>query len=1230
MNDTSEAPETVLVYDQAINYAFQQNAIPVVKELRFRNDATLRKNLVLRIFTEPAFAEPVELRLQAIEPDGEFRVAPLDLKLSPDFLAKLNEKVSGWLKCEVVEGDSVLCSRTDPISLLARNEWCGLVSLPEILAAFILPNDTAVMTILNRGAELLREHTGRSAFNGYQDKSRKRAWEQVAAIYKAVSELGIRYIVAPASFENTGQKVRTPADIMSQRFANCLDLSLLFCACCEQVGLHPLVLMHESHAYAGCWLEERTLPEASSDDLQHIRKLVADELVAVFECTTVTNETPGTLKDAELLAQPHLQGGKPFRLALDVRRARLARIHPLPSPNQTAELTGGAGATVRPTVEVGIGNRDFAEPLKVEPKISVKSATRIDQWKSRLLDLSLRNRLLNFRETKAAVRILSNSPENVEDELAAERELLLRPRPKVMGEDDPRSEAAYTQQQRADALAEHLSDELKQGRLHTHIDETEHARRLPKWLHIANVRRHLQTARSDQTKLDAATMGEVLKAALRLRTVNAELVAAAPKAEPLLGPIWSRGETQLDHLIQVRAWGVAFEERLVSLAGEDSAWLDQLRKLIASLFKQGTASYEVGTVIGNRLNRYREAITKFDAAYETLLTSADIRRGPLEDAADHLSTLASTVSVFQTDAARLRAINSELHPAAAIAQDCLGILWAKGEPNADAVARARAWGETLHARMLACAGDDLCWLEQLRQLLASLFAEGPAVYAANTTIGARLVRYRDTQAEFNAAFTALVSEVRLRRESLDSAPDHLTAIQRLVQRIPSAWHQIREWCFWQKVRSEATKLGLSTVIARLESPGGDAMDISNLFERSFRREFFFAVVEREAALREFFGREQNERIDRFREVDEKIAELTREIIRIRLAAGIPRDQGHDDIPKTEIGLLRREISKKMRHIPVRQLLSRIPNLLPRLKPCVLMSPLSVAQYLEPSHAIFDVVIFDEASQIPVWDAIGAIARGQQLIVVGDPKQLPPTNFFNSAGDDEDSLAPEEFKDLESILDELMSNQMRHKRLQWHYRSRHEGLITFSNRQYYENALLTFPSAEITQGGVKFRHLPEARYDKGKSRTNRGEADALVAELIARLRNPDGPRRSYGVVTFSLAQQQLIENLLDEERRKYPEIEVHFGDEPPVEGEPVFVKNLENVQGDERDVIFFSICYGVDESGRVAMNFGPLNRDGGERRLNVAITRAKHEVLVFSGLRADQIDLTRTRARGLRD
>ena len=387
----------------------------MVRELRFCNDGTPSKNLVFRVTTEPAFAEPVEIRLHSIDAGGEFHVAPLDLKLRPDFLASLNEKVSGWLKVEIVEGDLTVCANTQPISLLARNEWCGLVSLPEILAAFILPNDAPVMTILGRAAELLREHTGRAAFNGYQDKIHKRAWEQVAAIYKAISELGLRYIVPPASFENTGQKVRTPSDILTQRFATCLDLSLLFCACCEQVGLHPLVLMHESHAYAGCWLEERTLPEPSSDDLQHIRKLATEELVTVFECTVVTYATPGMLKDAELLAQPHLRGDKPFRLALDVRRARLARIHPLPIPNQPGVLvtvTGDAGTTAP---VVGIGDRDFAEPLDVEPTTSDKPATRIDQWKSRLLrlvrTLSAEIDAPRVSEPSAPLRMVKGAPQ---------------------------------------------------------------------------------------------------------------------------------------------------------------------------------------------------------------------------------------------------------------------------------------------------------------------------------------------------------------------------------------------------------------------------------------------------------------------------------------------------------------------------------------------------------------------------------------------------------------------------------------------------------------------------------------------------------------------------------------------------------------------------------------------------------------------------------------------------
>jgi len=2117
-----------LIFDRVINYAFQQNAIPVVKELRICNDSIPRKDLIIRVTTEPAFAAPVEVRLQGLAAGEEHRIAPLDLKLSPDFLAGLNEKVQGLLRVEVLDGSgegatpSVVQSTTETISLLARNEWCGLVSLPEILAAFVLPNDPAVMPLLNRAAEILGANTGRTTINGYQDRNRKRAWEQVAAIYKAVAELGLRYISPPASFENTGQKVRFPSDIVAQRFGTCLDLALLFAACCEQAGLHPLLLLHEGHMYAGCWLEERTLSEPSIDDLQQVRKLSTDALITVFEATIVTDANPGTLTDAERLARPHLETDRPFRIALDIRRARMARIHPLPIVGQTAAPHPDAGGKRTAASDPGLGTRDFVEQVEPTPKSTAKTLTRIDQWKSRLLDLSLRNRLLNFKPTKLTIPILSASPEHVEDELAAETELSLQSKPRLMGASDPRHAGTYTRQQKADALADHLRDELKHRRLHSDLEavehgprltglyraarvaleengtntlyaavgvlewrETEHSDRvlraplllvpvelkrksvlegftlrrideetrlnvtlmemlrqqfhmeipgldplpedesgvnvarvfhlfreavrdlagwevkpeswlsqfsftkfllwkdladrlgdltrnrivhhlvheagnqypnpaddirpeqldkrfhpreiycprsadssqlaavmaaaaghdfvlegppgtgksqtisniiahclasgkrvlfvaekraaldvvyrrlreeglepfclelhsnktgkadvvaqfdrslkfmtqanahdwerhaielarvraalngythalhtchpcglsayqcldyllprqseptvrldewlaliettdetlerlrelarllqdrsrplqplvehplsplncedwspawadrsldhvrelgaltevaaeaardlrtwlecpgtnaaraelthlhslaeclltpqpvgpafattpwdqlvadldqwialtqeraelrakltpllkeqsspalanaglpigpldcegwspaladrlfsegrqlgelitaasetsrhlrrslgcssasatrtelahfrsladcllssepvgpafvtiswskldadlvgwialaqeqatlraqliptlkrppqspegadpdpsrklacekwspavadrifasgrelgelieaateaandlhtllrlptlavsraqlvhqielvdsllvpmpvggafattpwkeivvsldewivlgrertelraklksydetkllaldlddlhrrwesaqtawfLAKWLRRAGVRKQLRTVRPDRVVPDIDHLPIILKSALRLRAIKASFTNATPTAKGYLGQMWADGEADADSLTQVRAWGETLHTRMAACAGNDEHCLKQLRQALGSLFKDGPTGYASGTSAGDRLNRYRDLITRFDEAFNALIADICLKRGAVDDAPDHLGAVAAAFSDFLKAATRLREINSNLSAATPTAQACLGVIWNngepavemlkqsrewggrlnaclvacasdevdwlararhlfagefgegqaafspgtpfggrliryrdalsrygdavdafsreiclkldyldhtqdyltaagmafsdflqsaqrlraidaslqaadpsaqaclgviwnKGEPDADTLKQTHVWGKRLHANLVACAGDNLTWLSQARQLLANLFNESPAAYAPGSSIGERLTRYRDAFSQFDAAFDKFVTELHLQRNSFDEATDHFAAIQTLIERLPAAWPKLRLWCSWQKVRQEGLRLGLAPIISTLESAEGSSVDVPALFERSFRRALLFAITDLKPVLRDFFGREHHERIERFRGLDDTLATLTRDLIRASLAMELPRDQVQHDIPKAELGLLRKQIVKKMRHIPVRQLLSRIPPLLPRLKPCVLMSPLSVAQYLDASHEPFDVVIFDEASQIPVWDAVGAIARGKQLIVVGDPKQLPPTNFFNTSDDPDDEGSEINLQqDLESILDELLTNGLRHKRLQWHYRSRHEGLIAFSNRQYYENELLTFPSPETALGGVRFRHLAQARYDKGKSRTNLAEARALVDELVQRLRQADGPHRSYGVVTFSQAQQQLVEDLLDEERRKHPEIELHFGDEPPVVSEPVFVKNLENVQGDERDVILFSICYGPDETGRISMNFGPINRDGGERRLNVAITRAKHEVLVFSSLRGEQIDLTRTRARGVRD
>ncbi|NJC46751.1 UNVERIFIED_ORG: very-short-patch-repair endonuclease [Xanthomonas campestris] len=384
------------------------------------------------------------------------------------------------------------------------------------------------------------------------------------------------------------------------------------------------------------------------------------------------------------------------------------------------------------------------------------------------------------------------------------------------------------------------------------------------------------------------------------------------------------------------------------------------------------------------------------------------------------------------------------------------------------------------------------------------------------------------------------------------------------------------------------------------------------------------MVDHEPVIRGFVSAEHEQRIRDFRELDERFTALTRDWLRARLCADLP---SQDNVSRnSEWGLLRHEMGKKRAHLPLRELMAQIPEALTKLTPCLLMSPLSIAQYLQAGANAFDLVIFDEASQIPVWDAIGAIARGRQVVMVGDPKQLPPTSFFDRAEsglDDEDVEA-----DLESILDECIGANLPTRNLNWHYRSRHESLIAFSNHAYYDGELVTFPSPVTNDRAVSLQPV-SGTYQKGGARTNPAEAKALVADVVARLTAP-GFRESgltIGVVTFNAEQQKLIEDLLDEARRQDPRLEPYFAES---ELEPLFVKNLESVQGDERDLIYFSITYGPDPAGQLAMNFGPLNRQGGERRLNVAITRARHELRVFASVRAEQMDLARTQAIGVRD
>ena len=325
-----------------------------------------------------------------------------------------------------------------------------------------------------------------------------------------------------------------------------------------------------------------------------------------------------------------------------------------------------------------------------------------------------------------------------------------------------------------------------------------------------------------------------------------------------------------------------------------------------------------------------------------------------------------------------------------------------------------------------------------------------------------------------------------------------------------------------------------------------------------------------------------------------------------------------------VAILRREGQKRRKQMPIRKLLSETGSLVQIIKPCFLMSPLSVSTFLDPEKISFDTIVFDEASQIFPQDAIGAIYRGKQLIVVGDSRQMPPSNFFNSSVDiDDDDEEVGDINDFDSILD-ICSSVFTTERLAWHYRSHYEQLIAFSNFNFYNNTLVTFPSSSTDHKGVGVDfYYVDGVFDR-KSKTNRIEAEFIVDLIYQNIQ--DHPNRSLGVVAFSVAQQNMIDKLLSKRREADPSYEWFFKADC---AEPFFIKNLETVQGDERDTIIFSVAYAKDSQGRFIQNFGPLNRVGGERRLNVAVTRAKDNVQLVASIHYSDINLSNTGSEGVR-
>ena len=521
------------------------------------------------------------------------------------------------------------------------------------------------------------------------------------------------------------------------------------------------------------------------------------------------------------------------------------------------------------------------------------------------------------------------------------------------------------------------------------------------------------------------------------------------------------------------------------------------------------------------------------------------------------------------------------------------------------------------------------FIEKMRDLCASWTPNGLGQWA-NTILDKGIRFFDDIRAEYDQLLNDFMQQAAdyqgkakhyqtITNSDFTPQNDWIQTRYRQLEALQLHLPKLKDWLLYKQVRHQAEALHLGWLIAAFEAKKCSAGQIEDYFHYTVNRSIAHQVIAQHESLSLFNATLFERKIEQYKKIAQDYRQLTIRELQSKLSAQLPNTV-LEAMQSSEIGILQRAIKNRGRGVSIRRLFDQIPTLLPRLAPCMLMSPISVAQYFNVDTKHFDLVIFDEASQLPTCEAVSALARAKQAIIVGDPKQMPPTSFFTSMKVDDEHI---DVEDLESILDDCLSLSVPSRYLLRHYRSKHESLIAFSNAHYYENKLLTFPSADDLNRKVSYHHI-DGFYDKGKTRTNAFEADAIVQHVMGHFADERKRKHSLGVVTFSQTQQTLIEEKLQSIFAQNPELE-RWATESP---EPLFIKNLENVQGDERDMILFSIGYGPDEQGKISMNFGPLNRNGGWRRLNVAVTRARYEMHIFASLSSDQIDLSRTSSEGV--
>ncbi|MCK9902151.1 DUF3320 domain-containing protein [Frankia sp. Cpl3] len=514
-----------------------------------------------------------------------------------------------------------------------------------------------------------------------------------------------------------------------------------------------------------------------------------------------------------------------------------------------------------------------------------------------------------------------------------------------------------------------------------------------------------------------------------------------------------------------------------------------------------------------------------------------------------------------------------------------------------AVWEALAWAGQL--RDEATADQDVLSGEQLAALRQGEPYEPEALAAA-------AIRWDEAKTALIAGFG------EPRADRLASELDDPAAARQLLQTLQADPDGQQEWLSHQDARRTLERCGLAETVAFCVDPANqiNAEQVGPVIEGAFLRSWVDHHLLTDPGFAYIRSVDCDALVEEYRHLDRKL---------IRAAVSDIVTACNARRPRLDIvggaAVIRREAEKKRKHLPVRRLLEQAGPVVHTLKPCFMMSPLAVSQFL-PADMRFDVTIFDEASQVSPGDAVNCIYRGRAFVAAGDPRQLPPSNFFAATSDMEewDGEGDDDVGDFESILDLARgSAQIRSLQLRWHYRSRHESLIAFSNASFYESNLVTFPSAWVggSDVGVELFHVPDGVYHRGRGRDNPVEARKVAERVVHHFTHRPG--MTLGVIAFSQAQADAVATEVERVRAGHPELE-RFFTEDRLDG--FFVKNLESVQGDERDVMIFSVGYGPDDAGKFHTgSLGPLLRQGGWRRLNVAVTRARYRNEIVSSIRA---------------